>query len=44
MAFVLFMRFGLIDTLEGAAVEESTIGVDFLNVDFGVITAKSRLN
>ncbi len=37
MAFILFIRNGMVDTLEGAATDDSTIGVDFSNVQFEII-------
>ena len=37
MTFVLFIRDGAVDTLEGAATDESTVGIDFSNVRFELI-------
>jgi hypothetical protein len=37
MTFILFMKNGVIDTLEGAATDESTNHVDFSNVQFEII-------
>jgi hypothetical protein len=33
----LFIRNGMVDTLEGAATDGSTIGIDFSNVQFEII-------
>jgi hypothetical protein len=37
MVFVLFVKDGMIDTLEGAAVEDSTVSIDFSRVTFEII-------
>jgi len=37
MAFVLFIKEGFIDTLEGAATDENTANIDFSNVRFEII-------
>jgi hypothetical protein len=37
MTFILFVKNGMIDTLEGAATDESTNDVDFSNVQFEMI-------
>ena len=37
MAFVLFVKDGMIDTLEGAAVEDSAVSIDFSRVRFEII-------
>jgi hypothetical protein len=34
IVFVLFAKDGIITTLEGAAVDESTVGIDFSNCSF----------
>ena len=34
MTFVLFIRDGLMDTLEGATTDDCTAGIDFSNVQF----------
>lgn len=37
VAFVLFIKDGKIDLLEGAATEDSTVGIDFSTADFEVM-------
>jgi hypothetical protein len=37
MTFILFIRNGMVDTLEGAATDDTTIGIDFSNVQFEII-------
>lgn len=37
MTFVLFINDGIIDTLEGASIDESTVAVDFSAVKFEII-------
>ena len=37
MTFLLFVDQGFIRTLEGASIDDSTIGIDFLSVDFEII-------
>ncbi len=37
MTFVLFIKDGIIDTLEGASIDESTAAVDFSAVKFEMI-------
>ncbi len=37
MTFLAFLRDGVIHTLEGAATDDSTVGVDFSNVRFVII-------
>jgi hypothetical protein len=37
MTFILFVKNGMIDTLEGAATDEGTNDVDFSNVQFEII-------
>lgn len=37
MTFVLFIKDGIIDTLEGASIDESTLAVDFSVVKFEMI-------
>ena len=34
MTFVLFIRDGVVDTLEGATTDDSTAGIDFSSVQF----------
>jgi hypothetical protein len=41
MTFVLFLKDGYIRTLEGAAVEDSTVGIDFSSVGFDIMPAAS---
>ena len=36
MTFVLFIRDGVVDTLEGAATDDSTTGIDFSRVQFKI--------
>ena len=36
MTFILFIRNGVVDTLEGAATDDSTVGIDFSNVQFEI--------
>jgi hypothetical protein len=42
MAFVLFIRDGLVSKLEGAAVEESTVDFDFSNAKFEISVLPPR--
>jgi len=42
MTFVLFIKSGLIDTLEGAAVDESTSDIDFSTVGFQILEPTKR--
>jgi len=39
MAFVLFLKDGFVDILEGAAIRDSTFGVDFSTVVFEIHAA-----
>jgi hypothetical protein len=36
MTFILFIRDGVVDTLEGAAVDDSTTDIDFSKVQFEI--------
>ena len=37
MTFILFLQNGFIDTLEGAAIRDSTVDVDFSTVEFEIL-------
>jgi|ERR1700736_2219348 len=37
MTFVLFTRNGVVDTLEGAATDDNTAGIDFSSVQFEIL-------
>jgi hypothetical protein len=42
MTFLLFTKSGLIETLEGASVDEDTRGIDFANVQFEMIEESNK--
>ena len=37
MVFVLFMKDGYADLLEGASIDDSTVGINFNDVDFKIL-------
>jgi hypothetical protein len=42
MTFLLFTKSGLVETLEGASVDEDTSGIDFANVQFQLIKESNK--